>query len=332
MTSGNRVFVSYRSADGRDKATALARELAQPFGADRVFLDKDDLRGGSAWREEVQRTLGARPVLLLLLTPALLDATDDAGRRRIDDEDDPVRRELAAAFDAGAHVIPVLCDGVDAPPDARTLPPPFDRLAELTWRRLRAYDWAHDVQRLVDDLRALGVPPSTGTPSAAPIAGRRRVLVIGGAAAAAAGAAWWLRRAPRADDLGGDWQATLVRGEQVTLQLRLEGDALTLVSTAVPLEGRAEWEEYRRSWRDQHGTELRAVIYRGSGRLVRVPGEPVRIDVALQVLSLPEETAIDGGNLSGAVAPTGRRIEGRIWLNGEQRDWPAVLRRGGGGA
>ena len=42
-----RIFISYRSSDGKDKATALARELGAVFGDAQVFLDKDDLRGGS---------------------------------------------------------------------------------------------------------------------------------------------------------------------------------------------------------------------------------------------------------------------------------------------
>ncbi len=43
-----RIFISYRTADGVDKATALARDLGVVFGDEAVFLDKDDLRGGSA--------------------------------------------------------------------------------------------------------------------------------------------------------------------------------------------------------------------------------------------------------------------------------------------
>jgi hypothetical protein len=211
-----RIFISYRSSDGRDKATALARDLGQRFGDATVFLDKADLRGGSLWRDEVARTLGRKVALLLLLTPDLLGAVDDSGQPRISDPDDPVKRELAAALANGAQVIPVLCDGVDAPPDSDRLPAPFNRLAEFTWRRLRAYDWAGDVQRLADDLLALGiaaaaapavaaVPLSPTAPTARtapPWVGadarpaRRRALLA--AAAVSAGlvlgaAAWWWR-------------------------------------------------------------------------------------------------------------------------------------------
>ena len=132
-----RIFISYRTADGLDKATALARDLGEVFGDQAVFLDKDDLRGGSAWRNQIHRALDARPVLLLV-TPQLISAVGSHGLPRIADADDPVRRELEIALEASARVIPVLCDGLNGPPDAGSLAPPFDRIGELTWRHLRA--------------------------------------------------------------------------------------------------------------------------------------------------------------------------------------------------
>ena len=103
-----RLFISYRTSDGADKATALARDLGRVFGDAMVFLDKDDLAGGSAWRDEIGRAIGRRPVLLLLLTPDLLGARAADDRLRIDDPADPVRRELEVALAAVARVIPVL--------------------------------------------------------------------------------------------------------------------------------------------------------------------------------------------------------------------------------
>jgi hypothetical protein len=120
------IFISYRSVDGMDKATALARDLGAVFGPEQVFLDKDDLSGGSAWRDEVQRAIEQQPVLLLLMTPQLLGS--------------------------GARLIPVLCNGLDTPPDAKQLPAPFKRIGELTWRRLRTYDWAGETVTLAGKL------------------------------------------------------------------------------------------------------------------------------------------------------------------------------------
>jgi hypothetical protein len=211
-----RIFISYRSADGMDKAVALARELGRQFGDAQVFLDKDDLRGGSAWRSEIGQALAQRPVLLLLMTPQLIEAVDADGKLRIADPADPVRRELESAMAAGAQVIPLICDGLSGPPDASRLPEPFNRIGELTWRKLRAYDWEPDIERLVADLLAFGVEPvgaavPAPTPALeqAPVVERRRAadagtrapvarwlaLVAGGALLAGA-AFWWLRTPP----------------------------------------------------------------------------------------------------------------------------------------
>lgn len=70
--SAARIFISYRTSDGVDKATALARDLSAAFGAEQVFLDKEDLAAGAPWREAIGATMSGKPVLLLLVTPQLL--------------------------------------------------------------------------------------------------------------------------------------------------------------------------------------------------------------------------------------------------------------------
>lgn len=119
-----RLFISYRAADGRDKATALARDLGALFGDAQVFLDKDDLRGGVRWRDAIGAAIAERPVLLLLVTPQLLAATDEHGALRINHPDDPVRREVESALAVGAQIVPLLCDDLPAPPDCSQLPAP----------------------------------------------------------------------------------------------------------------------------------------------------------------------------------------------------------------
>ena len=107
-----RVFISYRTSDGADKATALARDLDALFGEEQIFLDKDDLPAGSRWRDEIARTLEKSPILLVLVTPNYLGARDGQGKRCIERSDDPPRDELEAALAANAQVIPLMCDGV----------------------------------------------------------------------------------------------------------------------------------------------------------------------------------------------------------------------------
>ena len=59
-----RVFISYRSSDGADKATALARDLDARFGNAQVFIDKEDLPAGARWRDAIASALQECPILL----------------------------------------------------------------------------------------------------------------------------------------------------------------------------------------------------------------------------------------------------------------------------
>ena len=349
---GARIFISYRTGDGADKATALARDLGRVFGSDAVFLDKEDLPGGSAWRQEIGRALQQQPVLLLLLTPQLIEATGPDGRLRIADADDPVRREVELALEASAHLIPVLCDGLQSPPDATRLPAPFNRIGELTWRKLRAYDWAHDVERLVADLVALGVPrvadgPATdgaaaAGPAPAPHAPARRSatagLVVAALAVTAAVAVswWWSGRKPdtpapaagTGPNLAGRWLATLSRGERVAAVFTQSGDRLTLATEPIPIADRADWADYRKFWRERFASDLDSVMYRGEGLLHADPGQPARIDIALKLHAVPDSgEPVDGGNISATLSADGAQLSGTLWLNGEQASQPAQLVR-----
>ncbi len=333
-----RIFISYRTSDGRDKATALARDLGARFGDDQVFLDKDDLRGGSSWRDEVQRTLGGRPVLLLLMTPQLLAATDSAGTLRIADPNDPVRREFGAALEAGAHILPILCDGVDAPP-ADGLPAPFNRLGDFTWRKLRAYDWKNDLARLVDDLQALGVQALGATPAARPRSVRRAALLALGLAGMAIGAvfgwrAWGPAAAPIATPvpvatigLAGTWVATVDADPPFALTLLQQDNRLALTSEPVPVDNRAGWAAYRTFWLRLTGTELRSIVYRGQGTVITDPGQPLTIDIAWKIFNGAGDTMIDSGNLHASAALEGRSLDGKLWSNGDQAERGVVLRR-----
>ena len=339
------LFISYRTSDGKDKATALARDLGALFGDEQVFLDKDDLRAGVSWRAEIAATLRARPVLLLLLTPELLTAIDGNGRLRIADPADPVRRELSDALTGGAHVIPLLCDGLDAPPTAADLPEPFNRIGEFTWRPLRAYDWQHDLARLVDDLRALGIvaagPAATnGGQSATPTASARRRWLVPALAGAvfALGVGWYaVQRSPTTaaartsatdpGDVTGAWLATLATDETLSLSLRQSGEQVELNSRPVAISRRADWADYRRFWRERFGSELDFVTYRGKGSASSLPGDRLVIDIALQIVSSPGDTLTDTGNLHATLGADGTTMTGTLWLNSKQAERPLRLAR-----
>ena len=100
------------------------------------------------------------------------------------------------------------------------------------------------------------------------------------------------------------------------------------MSEPIPIATRTDWAEYRAFWRERHGRELGAVVYRGEGEFVADSGLAPRIDIALKLHPSPGGfDPIDGGNLSATLSPDGRALNGTIWLNSIQADQPATLRR-----
>jgi len=355
-----RVFISYRTSDGADKATALARDLDALFGQEQIFLDKEDLPAGSRWRDEITETLSEAPILLVLVTPNYLGARDSTGARCIDRPDDPVRDELASAVAAGAHVIPLMCDGVAQAPSAKEVPPPFDQLAERTWRRLRAYDWREDLARLSEDLREIGLVPRTtpaplgsaplplaGLDAGEPATPRRRILrglaIVGGVAVlAGAGIAAWRWQETKAASLAGRWRASIGKkgattardGEIVTVLIEQRGVSLRVASSAVDIDQDPEWQKYRASWQARFGQPLDKVFYRGEGVLqgdeVKAPDTPPgprRVLLSVHVDPPGGGDPIDTGALRGTIDPDGNRIRARLFLNSEQGERVVDLRR-----
>ncbi len=294
-----RVFISYRSATAPTRPPPWRATSTPASAPTKSFSTRTICPAGSRWRDAISSALQDCPVLLVLVTPHYLGAVDAAGKRCIEREDDPTRGELNAGIAAKAHIIPLLCDGVDAMPDGATLPKPFDQLSELQWGRLRAYDWREDLGRIADDLRRLGVAPvepradatqptTTPMPLADEVVGlsgdtvggvpaRRLALGIAGVAVLAAGG-WgvWRWRKQRAADLSGPWSARIGArgaqssrdGQQVVLVLEQVGRNLKLTSNAVDIQHDPDWENYRDFWKQRNGTELRRVFYRGEGRIL----------------------------------------------------------------
>lgn len=163
----NRLFISYRSSDGKKDAARLAVDLDRLYGDDQVYFDKHDLRGGVSWRAAIAGVIGEKPVVLLLITPALFGATDAQGRRCIERDDDPIRNELIEARKRGAVLLPLLAEGMSMP-EASMLPDELRFVAEAHALRLRTDDWEHDLARLVRDLKAHGIVPLGPVPPPPP--------------------------------------------------------------------------------------------------------------------------------------------------------------------
>ena len=132
------IFISYRQADAKAWAISLRDDLAEVFGDDQVFLDKDTLHAGN-WREQIQRALDRCKVVLVVIGPRWLTIADEQKRPRVNLPDDVHRQEIGLALGrSDLTVIPVLVD--DAPmPRAEQLPADLRKLMVLLARVLRSF-------------------------------------------------------------------------------------------------------------------------------------------------------------------------------------------------
>jgi TIR domain len=142
------IFVSYRRQESSHLAGRLYDRLADRFGEAQVFIDVDTIEPGADFAEAIFLAVAACKVLLVVIGPTWLSATDERGRRRLDDPDDIVRLEIEAALARGVRVIPILVE--DAVMPAREdLPQSLAGLARRNAVFIRHESFRYDTERLV---------------------------------------------------------------------------------------------------------------------------------------------------------------------------------------
>jgi hypothetical protein len=156
------VFINYRGEDSHSYGVLLHTELARRFGAEQVFLDAASIPAGTDFVQELLGRVRTAWVLLAVIGPRWLAVADPFGRRRLDDEDDWIRRELAEAFAAGVRVVPVLTDGAELPRETE-LPADIAALSRCQHRHLRRREPMTDLARIVADLDGLAPAPLKAT-------------------------------------------------------------------------------------------------------------------------------------------------------------------------
>ena len=181
-----KIFINYRRDDSIGMAGRLHDRLAQTFGHGNLFIDVDNIPVGVDFVAHLNSQVAGCNVLLVVIGPNWLNAKDESGRRRLDDPDDFVAIEIAAALTRDIRVIPVLVDGARMP-KASELP---DSLKPLARRQAAEVRHAHFGQD-ADAGRKDGPGSGWWLGWVAPVAkdgGRRR----GGSGSDASGRLGWI--------------------------------------------------------------------------------------------------------------------------------------------
>jgi hypothetical protein len=156
-----RIFLNYRRDDSAGYALSLYRDLAERFGDQHVFMDIDTIAPGENFVERIAETLAACDVVVAMIGRDWLEASDDEGRRRLNDPEDFVRLELANALTRSIPVVPALVHGARLPRKA-DLPEELQPLVLRQAVELRDSSWRDDVARLIEDFEQLAL--RTGRP------------------------------------------------------------------------------------------------------------------------------------------------------------------------
>jgi TIR domain len=146
--SSGAIFISYRREETAYPAGWLFNRLADTYGEDQIFKDVDSIELGDDFVDVITRAVASTDVLLALIGENWISATDESGRRRLDDPDDFVRLEIEAALTRGIRVIPILVDGATMPRDDQ-LPASLATLARRQALELSPSRFDFDTSRLL---------------------------------------------------------------------------------------------------------------------------------------------------------------------------------------
>ena len=147
-----KVFISYRRDDSAGYAGRVRDRLERELGRDLLFMDVDAIPLGSNFSKVLHEEVAKCGVLLAMIGPSWPDAHDEHGNRRLDDPNDFVRIEIAAALHRNIPVIPILLDGARIP-KATQLPEDLKELALRNGMEIRHASFQDDMNRLIRGLK-----------------------------------------------------------------------------------------------------------------------------------------------------------------------------------
>jgi TIR domain/WD domain, G-beta repeat len=171
------VFISYRREEAAGHAGRLRDRLIARFGENQVFMDVDAIEPGLDFAEEIAAAVESCQILLAVIGKEWLAASDNEGRRRLDDPDDLVRLEIEAALKRNTRVIPVLVGGA-AMPRRKDLPDPVGSLARRHAHELSHSRFDYDAEQLLEIIEKVLGGISDGAANKVTLDYGRRVYAV----------------------------------------------------------------------------------------------------------------------------------------------------------
>src|SRR6188508_503305 len=109
------IFICYRRQDSADSVDRMCDRFVEVFGAEAVYRDSMSVPPGVDFTVHIGRAIANAVVVLVVVGPSWVDASE-GGRRRLDDPADHVRLEIEAALKIpNLVVIPVFIRDMKMP-------------------------------------------------------------------------------------------------------------------------------------------------------------------------------------------------------------------------
>ena len=151
------IFVNYRRTDAGWPAEYLTEKIELYFGRDSVFLDVRSIEAGDDFSADIEANLQRTKALVVLIGPRWLFLQDKYGRRKIDNEEDWVRREIREGIEnKNCTVVPVLLDDTQLPNDEEALPKDIAKLLKLQSISIRQSKSDADIESLIKIIEKKG--------------------------------------------------------------------------------------------------------------------------------------------------------------------------------
>ena len=147
------IFISYRHDDASYPAGRLYDRLLARLPNNHIFIDVD-LEPGIDFVEAIETSVGSCDVLIALIGKRWLLSPDEGGKRRLDNQEDFVRLEIATALRRKIRVIPLLVDAASMP-RSNDLPDDLKLLARLNALEVSHSRFNADFGRLVTAIEAV---------------------------------------------------------------------------------------------------------------------------------------------------------------------------------
>ncbi len=150
------IFISYRRADSKASTGRIYDRLVAAFGKNAVFKDVDNIPPGQDFREVLHAATAKCQVMLIVIGPGWVSATDERGNRRLNDPNDFARIEVETGLERDhLTVIPLLVDGAPMP-SADHMPEALQALAYKNAFVIHDDPLFHrDMDTLIHDLRGI---------------------------------------------------------------------------------------------------------------------------------------------------------------------------------